>query len=1378
MNRLRREVSRLERGTDEYVKKNAELQKVKKYYNEIRAEMNGLPSLMERLTKNAGALVAAFGVGLGVNRITQEFRRIKDLAAELADLQADVMKTTGMTRAEVRELTKELDKIDTRSSREDLLAIATEGGRIGLAKEEIFAFTEALDKANVALGDTFADASEVANVLGKLRGLFQETRQMGVAEAYNAIGSAINELGASGVATEKNLAEFATRVGSLPDALKPSVAEALALGAAFEESGIEAQVAGRSYSILIQTAAKNAGAFAEIMGVTKETVEALIDESPVEFFLQFTKSMQQVDKSGVKTAKVLDSLGVSADGVNKIIGAGSSANDRFRQSLEISTRAMEEGTSMANEFNVKNENLAATVEKINKTFVEFVTADRVVDFVESLVEWFAMLIGATDKADHEMNRLQKTLTFSIRIFGVLIASFVSYHAATQLATILTGKHTASVALNTLATRGAAAAQKIWTGIVLIFNAVIQLFRRNVNRATASLRLFNMTLRMNPLGVVISLLTAAYAAYQMFKKGADDAANAQKNFAQHLEQANQSAAKSISGTVNQIKSLINVIKDENISLESRKRAYQELIKIAPEFNGFLKDEEFNIKGLTAVYDRYIARLQEVARVKALLQVSEEAAADVVKTQIELYQVENKLANERAKLQNVERYSDTPTPRKTRDGGFDMIYEENREYIRLTKSIEELEKRQRALQNTLKSNLDVEKQIGQFKKEQIQNIDEEIGLVEKRIEVYSKIDTEVAKNIVKNNESLLKSLKERRALLLGVDSGSDGMGEEFDFNIGVDDKEKEKIKKHLEQIWNDILATEKEKNAELLKMQRQARDERIEQMDEGYEKEVAKLEAQNADRINDLRIEIEARNQLINELEDKAREEASHGHHQEANEYRRLASEQIKIIDEKNEIILLSEETTNLKRRKIWLDTQTKMFEDQKKEIEDREKQFERDLMNLETRHNNELKGIKDLEAAKSLLRDQYNYSDEELSKLKDFEKAKSEIVLAQSKETYELQSEELQKQIQTLNDLIASNDMLAETPFGALFSEEQREQVLLFIDELKNKLSQLNEPTGDNEDPAAENKRLGSFIDIFGFTADEWQSTFENLDTMSGKIKLAQMSVQALMSAWNMFYQAQQRNMQMEMDAFTQNTNRKKEALASQLEEGYISQEVYNAKVAKLDAELDKKRAEMEYESAMQEWQMGLAQAAINTAVGITSALAMTPPNPVLAGIVAGIGAIQAGLILGQKPRKPQGYFGGGETRGSGIRDEYGRELADGPVHANEYVIPEYLRRDPIIAQMEEFIEARRRGMNPTSISRPNEGYFDGGETRPDPAPSTPDDSDMAIMMLTPAINELVEVLKDLRDNPIEAKLSRTMETAKRLKEDIDDYNSHRNKNKR
>src|SRR5690606_12174525 len=137
-------------------------------------------------------------------------------------------------------------------SREDLLSIAEEGGRIGIPKEEIAAFTKEMDKANVALGDSFGSASEVANVLGKLRNLYQETKDMDIPTAFNAIGSSLNDLGAAGVASEANVANFATRVGALPKAFKPSISDALALGAAFEESGVDAEIAGRSYGILIQ----------------------------------------------------------------------------------------------------------------------------------------------------------------------------------------------------------------------------------------------------------------------------------------------------------------------------------------------------------------------------------------------------------------------------------------------------------------------------------------------------------------------------------------------------------------------------------------------------------------------------------------------------------------------------------------------------------------------------------------------------------------------------------------------------------------------------------------------------------------------------------------------------------------------------------------------------------------------------------------------------------------------------------------------------------------------------------------------------------------------------------------------------------------------
>lgn len=1381
MNRLQREVNGLERGTADYVKKSAELRKVSAYYREMRQEITGLPTLFQRLSESAKGMVAIFGVGLGLSGLFSQFRRLMEMSAELSDLQSNVRKTTGMNRKEVEDLTKALDELETRTSRADLLAIAEEGGRLGLPKEDILAFTEAMDKANVALGDVFASASDVASVLGKLRGLYQETREMEVGEAYNRIGSALNELGAAGQASEKNIAEFATGVGALPNAFKPSISQALALGAAFEESGIDAKVASRSYSTLIQTAAKDTEIFAKLMGISKEEIENLINTDPVEFFLQFTQSMSQLDKDGVKTAKALNKLGIGADGVNKIIGAGAAANERFRRTLALSAEALEEGTSLTNEFNVKNENLAATIEKINKHFVELMSSDGVVAFIEDLVNWFARLIGAVDQSEKETSTFVKVLDFAARAFGVLIASLVSYHAAARLAVLLTNSQTKAFGLNALATKGATFAQNVWTAAIMTGSAIINTFQGNVGRAAAATRVLNTVIRANPFGLAFAAITALVSAIVIFTRESKKAAEQQKRFGEMMAEANKKAREGISETINQIDSLINVIKDEQISLETRKKAYQELIKIAPEFNGFLEDEKFNIVGLTAVYKAYIAQLYKLAEAKAIIAMTDQTSSEVVSAQLDLFSIEKRLANAKAELQKLEdqelAFERAPVYGKGSGAIIAWVDKETQAYREQKKAVSELEKQRKTLNDTLNTSIKNQEESKDFTEAAIKQIDAEIELTKRRIEEYKKIDSEFAETIVKNNERELRYLEQRRNVLLGGSgaTGSEPGGPSINLDGDEDDKAAKKLKAHMEKIWTDILATEKEKNDELRKVQRQARDERIALMDEGYEKEVQKLEAQNDDRKEDLRVEIEARNQLIRELNKKASEERSHGHLKEAFEYSRLAKEQVKINDEKNELIILSDQTTAAKRKTLWLDFQTKAFEAKKKEVEDQQKQYERELTNLQTRHNEELKSIQTLEEAKAILRDRYGYSEDELSKVRTFAKAKSEIELAQSKETYELQAGQLQSQITKLNELLKADELLSGTAFGALFSDEQRDAIIEWIERLRNELSKIDNPDED-PDVAAENKKLGSFIDIFGFTADEWESAFQNLDTMSDKLKLAQMGVQAMTNAWNMFFQSQQRNMQRDMQAFTESTNRKKEALSKQLEQGYISQEVYNAKVAKLDADLEKKKAQMEYKSAMAEWKQSLLQAGTNTALGITSALAMTPPNFVIAAIVGAMGAVQAGLIAANKPKKPQGYFLGGETGGSGNYDERGRELADGPLHANEYVIPEWLRRDPQVARIEGFIEARRRGGNPNLHG--HDKNDSDGRLGASQKPESAEKETATQLALLSAINRLNDNLEYMQDHPFEAKMTRTMEVAKYISDDLEAFNNHRQKNKR
>ena len=1383
MNNLNRDINQATKGSDEYIRKSAELRKVTAYYKEMRQEITGLPTLFDKLSEKAKGIVAILGVGVGLQRLVSLTRQLISLSAELADKQADVRKTTGMTKDEVRALTQELDKLETRTSRTDLLSIAEEGGRIGIAKEDISAFVEAMNKANVALGDTFGSASEVANVLGKLRFLYKETSEMGVSDAYNKIGSALNELGANGVASEQNIAAFATRVGALPNAFKPSIADAMALGAAFEESGVNAEVAGRSYGILIQTAANDTKGFAEQMKMTQQQVIDLINTNPTEFFLQFANSLKGMDANGVAMANTLKKLGIGADGVNKIIGAAANNNDRFRESISLANQAMEEGTSLTDEYNVKNENLAATLEKIQKTFVEWIDSDTVQDFVEGLVEWFGALIGAIDRTDEQLNGWQKTLNFITKAIGSLIVVMISYRTISWVLVNVTKENIKQTLLYQAVLKTKTATMNFAKTSMISYGLIAQSLTGKFITLRAVTILFGQALKSIPFVGIASAIIGVISYFTIFSQKTKEAADAQKDFSKSIAEAHKEAAAETGKKIAKIDSLINVIKDEAVHIDNRKKAYEELIKIAPRFNGLLEDEKFNIEELNRVYTDYVKNLQAVARAKATKKIVEDKEAEAQQGKAEIWQVEREIANKKAELKKLEdegkAYNKRFIAGYTKLGNpiWQDVNEKTPEHLKLispevgklNKEIQDLTQNLNDLKDTQKTLDENAKNAGGFYSSEAVRIENEIKQFESIIDFYSgKQINEATQKMLDNAKISIQDLKaELKALGVAIDNDDKTKTSNFKPETSNKKTKTDNEPERRRKIAEELLKIEIQKRRELRDLELQNQKERVQLMEDGFAKEVQLLNIEKQERINKLNDELEDLELLRKEYDRRANEETAKGNTAGATGFRKRANELVAIEKEKNKTLLLQEGIFRVKLETIKTNNLKKQFDDDQKYYESR-------LKNLETEHNNELKSVVDLESAKQVLRDKYGYSEEELSKLKDFEKAKSKITLEQDKETYEIQSSQLKEQIDKLQSALNADDAFADTPFGRMFSEEQREQILEFLEELENRLSKINNP--EEKEIAEENAKLNSFIDIFGFSADQWEQAFSNLDTMSGKLALVQMGVQAMSNAWNQFYSIQQRNMQRDLDAFTAAANRKKEELKKQLDEGYISESTYNAKIAKLDAEVEKRRADMEYKSAMAEWVQSLTQAAANTAVGVTAALAMTPPNFVIAGIVGGIGAVQTGLIAANKPKKPQGYFDGGPTGGSGQYDPYGRELADGPLHAGEYVIPEYLRRDPQIARMEDFIEARRRGGRPDDDSF---GYSDGGNTRPmTPTVVNSGMADRSDLELTVAIHKLVTTLEEFPNKPIEAKLTRTLQVAKSLKDDIKEYDEHRNKNKR
>lgn len=349
---------------------------------------------LEKMAKSVGA----FGrdAESAAARVERRFRKIGDAAQEVAktsfiigtaiaaplviaaksaidfeDRMADVAKTTGLVGKPLETLSNQLLDLapNTRTSIEELQKIAAIGGQMGVAKNELFDFTKSVNEFNVALGSDFGGGVEEASkAIGTLRNLFKETRNLKFDEAITKTGSAINALSAKGVSVPE-LTDFAQRMGALPDAIKPSAQATLALGAVMNKAGITSEIAARGVGDVLLNAASNLPAFAKQLNLTNEATQQLINTSPEKFLAAFAKSLQGLDAE--QLAKQLKNLKIGDTGTIKVVGSLSTAIGQLNDFKNLSNDAFAKGTSIVDEYNVKNNTTAAMLAKSKNSFEAF-----------------------------------------------------------------------------------------------------------------------------------------------------------------------------------------------------------------------------------------------------------------------------------------------------------------------------------------------------------------------------------------------------------------------------------------------------------------------------------------------------------------------------------------------------------------------------------------------------------------------------------------------------------------------------------------------------------------------------------------------------------------------------------------------------------------------------------------------------------------------------------------------------------------------------------------------------------------------------------------------------------------------------------------------
>ncbi|MDM1542042.1 phage tail tape measure protein [Empedobacter sp. 189-2] len=1319
---------------------NAQLSKMNALGDQQRITFSSASGWLQRYQTHILSVAAT------ITGLTYSLQQWMDFMGKLSDAESDVMKTASMTKTEIEDLSKSFGELDTRTSRINLLKIAEEGGRIGIAKNEMSDFVEVMDQVYVALGDSFTGGvEEVASKLGKLKMLFAETKSMDVPNAYNAIGSAINDLGANGVATESNIAEFTTRIGALPDTLKPSIADTLALGAAFEESGIEAEVSARAYSIFLNRASTETASFAQVMGLPVEKVKEMINANPLEFFLKFAERLKGINPEAVEMAQLLDKLKINADGANKVIGAAANNSERFRETIELSNQSFVSANSLINEFNIKNNNLAAIMDKVKKKFAEIFSSETLTNLLGNSVEWFGKLIGVVKDTDGSVGRFKTTFMALIKTIILISAPILGYNAGILLSTRLTNLWTNSIKANTLVQKASQIILTLWRATILLASAAKALLTGNTVRATAAMRLFNATLASNPLGVIISLLTTAIALFVVLKDDilqTKDAMNDLSASTNYNIEAEREFQKSLVATKSKIDPLISILKDNNTTLDVRKKTYDKLISQHPEFIGTVDKEYRATNKLTSAYDSLIKKLKEASRARALENVTQKRDQKLADALDAEFNAEIEKRKEDALNKKIEQEN-----RKNAKKYADRIKSSTKESADLS-----------YVPKSLHDNASKELEKSKALREQAQKESDEWNKY--LANEFKKNPTSTTKPEGQNNSGG------------GLNLGGNSTGSSKN-NSSSTSSTNEKEKSARQKFYDELIRDYEENQEELERLRNQYEDIKISNIEDEFDRELAVTNAEY------LRIRKELENQKVSDSTFsslyKARQEA----------YKKGDMEMVNKLDavtqsylQKNQEIdtLLLAEANEYSKKSIEIERNRVL-----KTLDNLTKSSNDKITEQKRLQTAELATISSVEDAKEILKRSLN--DKELKNIKTWQDAKTALDKQYEAETLAAQQKFLEEQLSQLQ-AISQGSTDAGIDFN-LLTPEQQEVISQQVEDLKNKINELiiakNQLKGeqiDKENPNGDKseglqKASGGTTDIFGMNANDWQTLFDNLD--EGKLKFEDVAnvIGLMVNMYSQYAQMVAASENKSLQKFEENNNKRKDSLQKQLDQGFISQATYNAEVQKLDDAYNKRKAEIEYKQAKREKQMALVSAIMNTAAAVTEAL----PNWVLAGIVGTLGAIQVGMILKQ-PLPSKGFEDGyiniqREQDGKNFRAKKGGVAKSGlvskPTHflAGEQgqFFPEMIISGP---QWKGFSPALKTAVLNEVNGIKSPGY-EGG--------TMPDIASMQNPEIIALLSANFELLSDLKTNGIQAHLVNDMRFQQKMSDGNKKYQQFISKTK-
>ena len=377
-------------------KKQQDVKTLQVQIDKLTGSVHKQRSAWQTAAKNLTAYVGLFqAFGMVKNLITGVIKKNFEYSGSLTDIR----KVSGLTEDQVKSLSRELAKINTRTSVDALAQLAYQGAKLGVGKygvDGMAQFVRAADKINVAIGEEMGE--EALPALLKMTEVMGLIPKMGLERSIEATGSAMFKLASTSTATSNDITEFAKRCTGVARTAGITTDQLLALGSAFSAQMASPEVAATAMSKFIVALQKNHNLIEKDLSIPAGTISKMYEAGhAMDAIVLILEKMKEKGNMNALGEIFKD---VGGDGQRLISSMVTMAKnvDMLKDHLYESQEAFEEATAVGKEYDMQQMSAIGILERANnlweKAFVNPDGVDLVKDMASAWYDLSEMLLSS------------------------------------------------------------------------------------------------------------------------------------------------------------------------------------------------------------------------------------------------------------------------------------------------------------------------------------------------------------------------------------------------------------------------------------------------------------------------------------------------------------------------------------------------------------------------------------------------------------------------------------------------------------------------------------------------------------------------------------------------------------------------------------------------------------------------------------------------------------------------------------------------------------------------------------------------------------------------------------------------------------------------